>query len=527
MEIYPKNHEHSAALLPKVLFDLSTALSTYQSELSTSQSELIISQQELAAYKARYASLIEEIRLAKQQRFAPSSEKNLLQPDLFDEPGVTLSPEMVEQLSDEENALAPVRKKHPVRRPLPKNLPREILVHDIADAEKVCACGATLSCIGEEITEQLKYIPATLSVVQHVRLKYACKPCEAHVKTADMPALLLPKSIATPELVAHTIVSKYADHLPLYRQESMWCRLDIDLPRSSLCGWLLKTALLCEPLMALLRTDIIKQNYVQADETTVQVLGESGRAHTANSYMWVYQTGHAVNPSIVFEYQETRTGAHAKTFLDGFKGYLQTDAYSGYAWTEKEPDVIALGCMAHARRPFAELAKLTKTPGLAHQALLFFKKLYDIEKQAREANLLPDARYQLRLNKAPPIIADFKCWLDRHLTKTSEASKIGKAIRYALNNWLALTSYLQAGHLEIDNNAVENRIRPFAVGRKNWLFSGSPAGAKAGAIFYSLIETCKANRIEPYQYFCTMLHRIRLCQTQEDYKQLLPQFIQL
>jgi hypothetical protein len=342
-----------------------------------------------------------------------------------------------------------------------------------------------------------------------------------------MPLLFLPKSIATPELVAHCIISKYVDHLPLYRQESIWKRLEIDLPRSSLCGWILKTATLCEPLVALLRADIIRRDYVQADETTVQVLAEVGRSNTAVSYMWVYQGGDALPRSIVFDYQETRAGEHAKIFLDSFKGYLQTDAYSGYLWTEKDPDIVSVGCMAHARRPFAELVKLTKTPGLAHEALAFFQKLYFIEKQAREAALLPEERHALRQNKAPPILAAFKIWLERYLTKTSEQSKIGKAIRYTLNHWAALTCYLQDGRIEIDNNAVENRIRPFAVGRKNWLFAGSPSGAKAGAVLYSLLETCRANQIEPYAYFCTMLHRIRLCKTQQDYHQLLPQFIQL
>jgi transposase len=484
--------------------------------------------QELSAYKTRYACLIEEIRLAKQQRFAPSSEKNNLQYEIFDEAeSASLSLEIQEQLSDKITIEAYACKKYPARRPLPKDLPREVRLHDIPDAEKICDCGAQLSCIGQEVSEQLKYIPAQLSVVQHVRPKYACKPCAGKVKIAAMPVLLLPKSIATPELVAHTIVSKYLDHLPLYRQESIWKRLDIDMPRSSLCGWILKTAGLCKPLVALLRADIICQDYVQADETTVQVLSEVGRSNTSTSYMWVYQNGTPLHRSIVFDYQETRAGAHAKTFLTDFKGYLQTDAYSGYYWTEKVPDIVAVGCMAHARRPFAELAKLTKTPGLAHQALQFFQKLYAIEKQAREAALLPEDRYQLRHQKVPAIMTDFRAWLDRSLTQTSEASKIGKAVRYALNNWSNLTSYLKDGRIEIDNNAVENRIRPFAVGRKNWLFSGSPNGAKAGAVLYSLIETCKANGIEPYAYFCAMLHRIRLCHTEKDYQYLLPQFIQL
>ena len=514
MEINLEKLSDSPASLQKIIVDLTAALSTAQNELSS--------------YKERYARLIEEIRLARQQRFAPSSEKNNLQPDLFDEAGIApLTAEVEEQIDDDATIQTTARKKHPVRRPLPKDLPREVVLHDIPEIEKICTCGTSLICIGQEVTEQLKYIPAQLSVVQHVRPKYVCKPCEEKIKIADMPLLFLPKSIATPELVAHAIISKYVDHLPLYRQESIWKRLEVDLPRSSLCGWILKTAALCEPLVALLRADILRTDYVQADETTVQVLAEVGRSNIAVSYMWVYQGGDALHRSIVFDYQETRAGEHAKTFLNGFKGYLQTDAYSGYLWTEKDPDLVSVGCMAHARRPFAELAKLTKTPGLAHEALAFFQKLYAIEKQVRESALLPQARYALRQDKAPLVLANFKIWLERYLTKTSEQSKIGKAIRYVLNHWAALTAYLQDGRIEIDNNAVENRIRPFAVGRKNWLFAGSPSGAKAGATLYSLLETCRANQVEPYAYFCAMLHRIRLCHTEKDYQCLLPQFIQL
>jgi transposase len=503
MEIDIKNLPKSPELLEKIIIEL---------------------QVELTAYKEKYARLIEEIALAKQQRFSPSSEKNSLQLDLFDEAGNELPAEVKEQLDDEIEVSNHVRKKHPVRRLLPKELPREIVMYDISESEKRCHCGASLVRIGEEITEQLNYIPAQLSVIQHVRPKYGCKPCQETIKIAPMPVLLLPKSIATPELVAHTIISKYCDHVPLYRQEAIWQRFDIDMPRSSLCGWVLKTAELCEPLIKLLRAEIINTDYAQADETTVQVLTEVGRSNTANSFMWCYRGG-GLHSSIVFDYQETRGGYHAQTFLAGFKGFLQTDAYAGYNWADSDGNIIPVGCHAHARRPFAELVKLSKTSGLAHEALKFYKKLYAIEKNARENNLSAPARYELRNTEAIPILSAFKKWLDLQLTKTPEQSKIGKGIRYCLKNWIELTNYLKDGRIEIDNNLIENAIRPFALGRKNWLFSGSPKGAKAGAVLYSLVETCKAQQIEPYKYFCAMLHRLRHCKTEEDYKNILPQFI--
>ncbi len=443
---------------------------------------------------------------------------------MFDEAGIELVGELKDQLEDTIDIDGYQRKKHPTRKPIPKDMPREVVMHDIPEHEKICDCGAHLVRIGEAVTEQIKYIPAKLSVVQHVRPKYACKPCQANVKIAPMPNLLLPKSLATPELVAYTIIAKYCDHIPLYRQQNIWDRLGIDMPRSSLCGWLLKVSALCEPLVKLLRQYIIAYDYAQVDETTVQVLDEIGRSNQTKSYIWCYRGGGAKR-CIVYEYQETRGGYHAKEFLSGFKGYLQSDAYSGYHFVDKEDGIIRVGCMAHARRKFADIIKISKTNGLAHEAVKFFRALYKIEKEARELNT--SMRFALRDEKAKPILATFKTWLDTNLTKTPVQSKIGEAIRYTLSNWEWLNNYLKDGRIEIDNNLLENAIRPFAVGRKNWLFMGSPSGAKAGATFYSLIETCKANDLEPYQYLCTMLHRIRDCVTEDDYRKLLPQFIQI
>ena len=505
MEIDIKNLPKSQAELEKIIIEL---------------------HREYSDYKIKYANLLEEIRLAKQNRFGSSSEKNILQSDLFDEAGIELPEEVKEQLSDEIEVRSSTHKKHPVRRPLPSYLAREVVLHDIPEEEKKCHCGEHLVRMGEEISEQLKYVPAQISVIQHVRPKYACKPCQENIKIAAMPALLLPKSIATPELVAHIIISKYCDHLPLYRQEAMWQRMEIDMPRSSLCGWILKTAELCAPLIKLLQQNIIVYDYVQVDETTVQVLNEMGRDNQTKSYRWVYRGG-GDKPSIVYAYQETRGGYHAQQFLTGFKGYLQSDAFSGYNWALNDNNIISVGCHAHARRPFAELAKSNKNSGLSHEALRFYRKLYAVEKEARDNQLSSEARYLLRQEKSVPILAAFKKWLDHHLPKTSEQGAIGKAIRYGLSHWNELNNYLKDGRIEIDNNLVENAIRPFALGRKNWLFNASPAGARAGATFYSLIETCKANQVEPYKYFCAILNRIRECKTNDDYRKLLPQFISI
>lgn len=488
---------------------------------------ILLQQQEIIAYKERYIRLLEEFKLEKSRHYGTSSEKNIYQSDLFDESGVEIEGELKSQLDDTIDVDGHQRKKHPIRRPLPKDMPREIIIHDIAEHEKKCGCGAQLVRIGEVISEQIKYIPAKLSVVQHVRPKYACKPCQENVKIAPMPRLLLPKSIATPELVAYTIIAKYCDHIPLYRQQSIWDRLGIDMPRSSLCGWILKVSELCEPLVKLLRENIIAYDYAQADETTVQVLDEIGRSNKTKSYIWCYRGG-GIYPSIVYEYQETRGGYHAEEFLSGFTGYLQSDAYSGYNFANKDNGIVRVGCMAHARRKFADIIKISKTTnGLANEAVKFFKALYKIEKEARDGNLSSRDRLDVRKEKSTPILISFKIWLDNHLTKTPVQSKIGEAIRYTQSNWELLNNYLKDGRIEIDNNLLENAIRPFALGRKNWMFMGSPSGARAGATFYTLIETCKANGIEPYQYLCSMLHRIRECLTEEDFRKLLPQFIQI
>jgi transposase len=262
---------------------------------------------ESSSYKQKYEQLIEQLRLAKLRHFSPSSEKNILQADLFDEIGIELPPKAnVEDVQIEVKSHN--RKKNSSRKPLPADLPREVIEYDIKDEEKICSCGCELSRIGQEITEQLKYIPPKLWVLQHIRFKYACKPCQENVKIAPMPALLLPKSIATPELVAYTAVSKFADYLPLYRQSAIWQRFDIDISRSNLCSWLMKTAEIIDPLPRLLHKNLIEDNYLQGDESTFQVLNEPGRANTQKSYLWVYKGGPPDKPCVVFDYQETRGG---------------------------------------------------------------------------------------------------------------------------------------------------------------------------------------------------------------------------
>jgi transposase len=251
-------------------------------------------------------------------------------------------------------------------------------------------------------------------------------------------------------------------------------------------------------------------------------MDEPNRKNTTKSYMWVYRSQIPDKKVILFDYQETRQAEWPRERLKNFKGYLQTDGYKGYDWVDDSPKIIHLGCMAHARRPFAQLVKLAKTTGKSHQAVSYFQKLYAIEKTARDGNFSPEQRFELRLQKAKPILEEMKEWLDQSLRHAVPQSKLGNALNYMHQRWEELTHYLLDGRLEIDNNGVENQIRPFAIGRKNWLFSGSPKGAHASALFYSLIATATANGLNPFDYLKHLFENIRLCKTEEEFRGLLP-----
>lgn len=470
--------------------------------------------------------LNQKLQLMRHQQFGRKSEKIDGQQELnfpevdraFDEsPELKVSDAQETQTSEKKESRA-----KPGRRPLPEHLPRQRLVHDLNDAEKVCPCGQALTKIGEETSEQLDYIPAQVKVIQHVRNKYACKCCENMVKTAPPPALPIPKSIASPGLLTQVIVSKYDDHLPLYRQAEMWQRLGIDLSRANLSNWMIQVGELLSPLVCLLKQEIVRDAYVRADETPTQVLKQAQPNTSDRAYMWVYMAGRKVNPSIVYEYQPSRKGEHAKAFLTGFQGYLQTDGYKGYTCVTEQPGITAVGCWAHARRKFHEVALLApKTPGKASEALLTIKKLYQLEQHARDQELPPGKIKELRQEKAKPILDQFKSWLDQLKAKVLPKGPLGKAIAYALNHWPQLTAYLDDGRIDIDNNACERAIRPFAVGRKNWLFMGNDKGAEAGACLYSLIETAKANGLDSYQYLRHVLTTLPTL-TPEQYSSLLP-----
>jgi transposase len=449
----------------------------------------------------------EQFRLFKQRQFGDSSEKSSDQMDLFNEAESILDT-LGSETEDNQETIT-YQRKTPGRRPLSKHIPRETIRYELPESERVCQCGHTLHEAGIERAEQLEIIPAQVKVIEHVQVKYGCRACESGIITAPKPAQPIPRSFASASLLAYVIVAKFMDSLPLYRQEMIFKRLSIDLSRSTLSNWVLKSAELLNPFYDRLHEQLIRQKILQADETTLNVIHD-GRETKSKSYMWLYQSGgHATEqPIVLYDYQATRAGQHAKTFLQGFSGHLQVDGYAGYHALEAD-DCFLVGCMAHARRKFDEALKVLPKAsrhnkmGMVQTALRKITRLYAIEKQIKE--LTTEQRYLIRLEKSQPILDDLKHWCDQAVTKVGKDSLLGKAIRYTLNQWTYLVRYLDEGNLQIDNNAAERQIKPFVIGRKNWLFNQTPRGANASAILYSLVRTAIANNLEPFDYLKFLL----------------------
>ena len=494
----------------------------------------------IAELSKRVALLEEMVRLHKQKRFGASSEKSPDQQEMFNEAELTDAAEhyLSEQdLSEQEAApaqetMAPAPQdktnKKAGRKPLPKDLPRIRIEHDLPEEEKRCACGCQRTVIGEEASEQLEIIPARIQVIVNVRKKYACKQCEGCLTTAAMPPQPIPKSNASPGLLAHIAISKFQDALPLYRQEAILQRSGIDLGRNTLAGWMIKSGELIQPLINLLEDKLLSYPVLHCDETAVQVLQEPGKTAASKSYMWVRVGGPPTQPVRLFHYAASRSGAVASDLLAGYQGYLQTDDYAGYNSAAADRGITQLGCWAHARRKFIEAQKANakhNKVGKADMAVNFIRKLYALEQQIAEQSAAE--KYQARQQRARPILKKLRAWLDATIHSTLPKGLLGKALAYLDKNWDKLTVYTEDGRLNIDNNPAENAIRPFVVGRKNWLFSATVQGAKASANLYGLIETAKANNLEPYRYLKDVFKQLPAAKSIEDIEALLPWEIRL
>jgi len=480
-------------------------------------------------YEKENELLREQIRLLQAQMFGKKSEKGLsdsgaLQILLFDMP----EPEVEEE---EEVEVPSHKRKKPGRKKLPDTLPRVEVVHDIDETEKLCGCGEQLERIGEDVSEKLDIVPAVIRVIKHIRPKYACKHCEGLeadgpvVKIAPPPKQIIPKSIVTAGLLAYILIAKFCDALPFYRQERQFERIGVEISRANMCNWAMKAASACQVILSLLQQEIRSGPLINIDETTVQVLHEPGRAASTKSYMWVCRGGAPDRPGVMFHYSPSRSADVAKALLKGYSGVVQSDGYSGYDFLDHIPEIHHAACLAHARRMFTNAEKArgkNKKPGSIDVGLSYIRKIYAIESEARRKEISGDQLLSLRQKKAKPIFEEFFKWLSKKSLQVLPKSLLGKAVNYTLRQWDGLLVYLDHPDMTPDNNLAENAIRPFVIGRKNWIFSGTPKGAQASAALYSLIETAKANNLEPYKYLRYLFENIPFAECEDDFNALLP-----
>jgi transposase len=485
---------------------------------------------DISALTARLKLLEEENRWLKAQLFGRSSEKTPredLHPGqawLFNEAEALAT--AAETAPQSVTIPAHQRSKHGRKR-LDATLPRVEVIHDISEAEKRCAAdGTTLERIGEEISEQLDYQPAKIRVIRNIRPKYACPCCRQGIKIAPVPPMLFAKSIATPALLAQITTAKFVDHVPLYRQETQFSRLRVCLGRATMAGWMIRLgATHVVPIINLLIDRLLEAPLIHCDETRLQVLN-SDKSPATDHWIWVRAAGPPGRRIILFDYDPSRGGAVPRRLLEGYRGILLTDGYEAYAKVALALGLVHAGCMAHARRAFDEAHKAqpTEAPSHAKIALDFIRELYRIESPLwdREHPVSAEERVRIRAERSAPAIDRFHRWLEGLAPQVVPQSRLGRAVHYTLGQWPKLTVFLNHGEVPLDNNRCENAIRPFVVGRKGWLFSDTVAGAKASANLFSLVETCKANGIEPHAYLSRLFERLPHLRTVDDFESMLP-----
>jgi transposase len=399
------------------------------------------------------------------------------------------------------------RRTRPARKPLPEDLPREVVTH--LPAHNRCPdCGGALRQFGEDVSEQLERIPASFKVIRHVRPKFACAGCQSVVE-APAPARPIDRGLPGPGLLAHVLVSKYADHLPLYRQSQIYARESVDLDRSTLAGWVGAASELLTPLVDEIKKHVLAAAKIHADDTPVPVLAP-GNGKTKTGRLWTYvrddrPAGFSTAPAVWFAYSEDRKGEHPRRHLKDFKGALQADAYSGFHHLYGGGNIYEVACWAHTRRKFHDIHMVHRSPTTT-EALARIGALYGIEEQIRGKPA--ELRCSVRQTRSGPLLDELRQWMEKTLRSLSTKSETAGAIRYALSHWRALTRYVDDGLLEIDNNSAERALRAVAIGRKNYLFMGADSGGQRAASLYSLIGTAKLNGLDPAFYLRTVLATI-------------------
>ena len=409
-------------------------------------------------------------------------------------------------MADEiEQATPPVAgrqdKQVPKRAPLPANLSRREIRHE--PESTTCACGCQMKRIGEDVAEKLDYAPGVFTVERHIRGKWACAQCET-IHQVPVDPHIIDKGIPTTGLLAQVLVAKYADHLPLYRQEAIFGRAGLAIPRSTLAQWVGSCGVQLQPLVDAMRTELLQRRVLHADETPVSMLKPgNGKAHRA--YLWAYATGAFENiKAVVYDFCESRSGEHARRFLGDWRGSLTCDDFSGYKALIAS-GVTEVGCLAHARRKFFDLHAANQSQ-IAEVALQQFARVYEIEREVKE--IATDQRQTIRQQQTKPLLDALHQWMVLQRQKVPEGSASAKALDYSLRRWEALTRFVDDGQLPVDNNWIENQIRPIAIGRNNWLFAGSLRAGQRAAAVMTLIQSARLNGHDPYAYLKDVLARL-------------------
>ena len=477
---------------------------------------------------------LEQLRLSKKKIFGASSEQvteGYEQLNLFNEAEserTTLLPEpKIEEITYK-------RKKSKKKSFDEKygDLPVEEVISDISEEEKICEkCGSEMTFMKYEIRRELKIIPAQVKVVEHKKAVYVCKECdkngiEANFKTAESTPALIEKSLVSPSLLAHIMNQKFCNAMPLYRQEQDLKRMGIQISRQTMANWVISGAKILQPLYEKMHEILLKESILHADETPLEVLCEPGRSAILKSYMWLYRTGkYAYTPIVLYDYREVRSGDYAKKFLAGFSGYLHCDGWQAY---DKVENTKRIGCWAHVRRKFWEALELqsdkTDFSTAAGQGFLYVEKLFRLEhadskKPLESPELSLTDISEIREKQSKKLLSEFFSWAESEYEKNLPQSLVGKALSYAINQKSTLMTFLENPKLELTNNRAERSIKPFVIGRKNWLFCNTPGGANSSAIVYSIIETAKEKNLKPYDYLIWLFENIRLG---KDVEKLLP-----
>lgn len=497
-------------------------------QLIQSLDKALKEKQQLIRAQQQHIEKIEAyLRLSRIQRFGSSSEKMPWQVDLFDEAELAVAISELEAELPEEDLPERARSRKRPQRGFSDKLPRVVIQLALTDEDKA---GASKTFF-VKVKEELDVVPARARVLEYWQEKavFEGDHGETLVRAATRPVHPLGKCKASLSLLAYIMVAKYADGLPLYRLEGILSRYGGSISRTAMANWIIRLEDVFKPLLNLMREHQLQGDYLQADETRLQVLKETGKAATSDKWMWVIRGGPPDEPVVLFEYDPSRSGEVASRLLSGFKGILQADGYSGYNAICRDEDIRRIGCMDHCRRKFVEAAKASPQPGKAGKhgkvskadtAISMIRKLYRIEEQMRD--LTPAEKQLIRQRQAKPMLDDLKVWLERNVSRVPKDSLTRTAINYMLNQWEYISYYCEDGRLHISNALAENAIRPFAVGRRAWLFSDTPRGARASAACYSLVETARANGLEPYAYISQVLQHIGTANTVEQLEALLP-----